>query len=62
MGSFDELRKRVVELEKSAKLLPYRPPDDQATTNMEIRHLPFYALRTELDKIYKVRAAKKYLK
>ena len=62
MGSFEELRKRVLELEKSAKVLPYSASDLSLRTNIEIRHLPFYDLSTELDKLYKVKAAKKYLR
>ncbi|MEM3364527.1 MAG: hypothetical protein QXS93_03390 [Candidatus Micrarchaeia archaeon] len=62
MSSFDELRKRIVELEKIASTPTFKPPAGPAKSGVEIRHLSFYDVRNELDKLYKVRAAKKYLK
>lgn len=62
MGSFDELKKRVIDLEKQAQFLQYSPADMSQHSEIEVRHLPFSDLSTELDKLYKVKAAKKYLK
>jgi len=62
MNSFEELRRLVMDLEKSARTLPYTPADPAERSHIEVRLLSFSELSTELDKLYKIKAAKKYLK
>ncbi len=59
--SFDELRKKAIELEKSAKSVMFAPKLSKQPLSISISFLTFDDVVNELDKIYKIRAAKKYL-
>lgn len=59
---FNSLRKKVQELERVAEQPKYVPLPGNRKVDFEIKLLSFEAVAAELDKLYKVRAAKKYLK
>lgn len=59
---FNSLRRKVQELERVAEQPKYTPLPGTRQAYFEIRLLAFEDVATELDKLYKVKAAKKYLK
>ncbi|MEM0438027.1 MAG: hypothetical protein QXU54_01875 [Candidatus Micrarchaeia archaeon] len=59
---FNSLRKKVRELEQQAEQPKYAPLQTTRKVDFEIKLLSFEDVATELDKLYKVKAAKKYLK
>ena len=59
--SFEELRRRVAELEKSARRIKFTPPAEERDLGISMEMLSFDDLLNELDKLYKVKAAKEYL-
>ncbi|MCX8205876.1 MAG: hypothetical protein N3H30_01470 [Candidatus Micrarchaeota archaeon] len=59
---FGALRKKVCELERTAEQPKYTPLANNKKIEFDIRLLSFEDVVIELDKLYKVKAAKKYLK
>jgi len=59
---FEKLRRTAHELEGKCSRLKYSPPKGGRGLHLEIKMLSYDFLLNELDKIYKVKAAKKYLK
>ena len=59
MSSFEEARDLVYELEKKAKPIKFSYSESKSYTVIEIKHLSFDYIVNELDKIYKIRDAKK---
>lgn len=59
--SFEKLKKVAVELEKSAKPVKFMPRSVGHPLNISISTLTFDDVVNELDKIYKIKAAKRYL-
>ena len=59
--SFDELRIKAEALEKIAKKVEFLPPEQGFYTNVSSEVLLFEDVLNEYNKLYKVKAAKKYL-
>jgi hypothetical protein len=59
MSSFDEARNLVYDLEKKAKPIKFSYSASSSYTIIEIKHLSFDYIVNELDKLYKIRDAKK---
>jgi hypothetical protein len=59
MNSFDELRNLVYDMEKKAKPIKFSPSISNSYSIIEIKHLSFDHIVNELDKLYKIRDAKK---
>ena len=58
MNSFEEARNVVYEMEKNAKPIKFNSSFSESYT-IEIKHLTFDYIVNELDKLYKIRDAKK---
>lgn len=58
MSSFEEARNIAFDLEKKAKPIKFTPSVTGSYT-IEIEHVPFDYIVNELDKLYKIRDAKK---
>ncbi|MGB9635313.1 MAG: hypothetical protein ACP5H8_03715 [Candidatus Micrarchaeia archaeon] len=62
MLSFDELRRNAFELEKGAHRTVFVSVSEPTDMHpIEIRMLSYDFLLNELDKLYKIKAAKEYL-
>jgi len=58
MNSFEEARNLVYDLEQKVKPIKFSPSISESYT-IEIEHLSFDYIVNELDKLYKIRDAKK---